>query len=258
MVRDALGDPQLKRGDGRYWVYGWDEGRGKLIVVWRSQNVDDLGPLYSKEFALFFEFDERDVIRARGFGEAVTHAEDGSLREYCTAEGMCLEESRRFAFDESGLNIPYGTSPNAGSIVLSGAAARLLPMPTPEKDECLVIVWLHADDWNGVGGLAVATSSSRPGYLTWVPPRAFVAFVAPAGHRALTIRNAKLDSNESARQDAGLRTVQYGCNAGDTRYFEIAGAPHSQDRPSVVELRPVEATVARVAIEHMKRAVPPP
>lgn len=85
-----LGEPDLRRDDGRIWIYIWGEKHGEWALLaidfWGDARWNHLGALSSETHVLVFEFDAEGVLRNKEFAHRVS----GSHESYCTEAELCI------------------------------------------------------------------------------------------------------------------------------------------------------------------------
>jgi len=115
-VVSVLGEGDIQRLDDRYWVYNWKVGSGKWILIPLLPPFGGTaGPVVSKKFILFLEFDNKGILLSKQFG-------DKTADKYCTVSGLCLEHDVYVGYN-------WGATNMVGAFTISGSSKDSVPWP---------------------------------------------------------------------------------------------------------------------------------
>jgi hypothetical protein len=248
-VVSVLGGSDIQRLGDRYWVYQWKVDSGKLFAIpLLPITAGTLGPLVSKRFILFLEFDEKGILLSKQFGDKIEN-------KYCTASGLCLEHDVHVGYLSSGTST-YDFR-NMDSAFTIRSSKDSVPWPASEGDRCVVVLWPDSQDWKDLQGLrlAIGNPPQGPPNWFWLPIGSYLALSLSAGQQSVRATDAidpivTFDSAENFK-----------CEANQTIYMEIGKISKSRgwiarDQISIV-LRAIDPETGRKAIAEMPRLLPP-
>lgn len=259
-VVSVLGEADIQRLGDRYWLYHWKVDSGKLFAIpLLPITAGTLGPIVSKQFILFLEFDEKGILLSKQFG-------DKTDNKYCTVSGLCLEHEVRVGYRYSGAFI-YDFSNMDSAFTISDSSNVSVPWPALGGDRCVVVLWPDARDWNDLAGLRLFIANppqSPPIRLpdgsysmvillpSWLPVGSYMVLSLPAGKQTVRATDPEMtfDSVEN-----------FQCEANQTIYMEIGKFSKSRgwiarDQISIV-LRAIDPETGRQVIAEMPRLLPP-
>ncbi|HET6460343.1 MAG TPA: hypothetical protein VFG29_06100 [Syntrophales bacterium] len=257
-----LSEAAIRRLDGRYWVYHWAIHSGRWFTVPLLPPVNGglggpMGPIVSKQFILFLEFDEKNILLSKQFGEEMA-------TKYCTARGLCLEHKVKVAYsagDGSGTDAFHNME---NAFTISGSSKASVPWPTAGGDRCVAVLWPDAGDWEALQGLRVAIGEPPEVPPSWLPVGSYVALSLPVGQQTVRATNPITDPLLDAHNKYAVDSIgNFQCNVGQTVYIEIGTILPTKNRwlssnykVSIV-LRAIDPETGRRLIADMPRLLPP-
>lgn len=270
-VVSVLGIADIRRLD-RYWVYHWREDSGMWFVISLPPLYGPAGPIVSKQFILFLEFDEKGNLISKKFGDKIGN-------KYCTVNGLCLEHKVYMA-PTSRMEHSYDFDNMGSAFTISGSSKDSVPWPTLGGDRCVVVIWLNDRDWKDMQGLRLTIGNppqppqGPPNSLWtpagtymplnllprwfWLPVGAYVALSLPVGKQAVCATTHELYYPTLPATFDSVENFQ--CEANQTMYMEIGKISKSRgryaDQVSIV-LRTIDTETGRKAIAEMPRLLPP-
>jgi len=261
-IRAKLGPADLRRDDGRIWIYTWTEDYGAWVAVAVTRAGEALegepwGAVESRRFLWVMEFDAEGALARHEF---IPDAKDRDDRRYCTRGRLCVEHGMMADDEEFGYRVVFDDQYSA--VTARGEALERMSRPDPGADECLLVIWPESD-WNlsGLRGLAFSVDgSSSWSSPHWVPAGAFARMVLPAGAHVVTARDpwwdVEVHQGSLGAHDFKTSAATFQCGAGE-RVFLSIGAVKNKDNGFPIVLRPVDATAAQPRVEDMAQVLPP-
>jgi hypothetical protein len=280
-VRAELGPPDLKRDNGRIWIYTWHKVSGMFIDVplWSDDPATPGGTIVSKQFLLVLEFDADGRLQGK---QLIQQPPQNGRGPYCTSDGLCVA-GEVLAYDET-FGYDYVFEDASSTVTVRGEALERVTPLEPEPDECLLTLWPSVE-WKklaiyGPGGdkppaaLALAVEGANPWWSgRSVPLGTYAHMVVPAGRRLVSVRDPRSESRSagaaasdgSAEEPAG--TAAFRCSAGDHVYLAIGptlqagkgfpGARRDGAAGFPIVLRRLDMAAAQSMITNMARVLPP-
>jgi hypothetical protein len=256
----VLGKPDIERLGGRYWVYHWKVESGKWFAVPLLPPVNggmpmgNMGPIVSKQFILFLEFDEKDILLSKQFGEKTGN-------KYCTTRGLCLEHE--VATLRGSGHAVYAFHNMESGVTISGSSKASVPWPTVGGDRCVVVLWPDVRDWKDEQGLRLDVGDPPEVLPSWLPVGSYLESSLPAGWQ--TVRaNPYVDNGLNPYAVSSMENFQ--CDTGRTVYIEIGKFIKKWTDPSTgrshmaasIVLRTIDPETGFRVIADMPRLLPPP
>jgi outer membrane protein assembly factor BamE (lipoprotein component of BamABCDE complex) len=249
-------EADIQRLDGRYWVYHWKKDSGMWFAVPLLPLVaGDSGPIISKQFILFLEFDEKGILLSKQFGNKTAD-------KYCTASGFCLEHEVHVGYLNSGA-FTYDFHNMESAFMVNGSAKDSVPWPALGGDRFVVVLWPDAQDWKDLKGLRLAIGDPPQDPPSWLPVGCYLTLSLPAGQQTVRVTNPWSDPLFDIYNKSAVDSVaNFYCEAGQTVYMEIekiskrSGGLLGGERVSIV-LRTIDPDTGRQVIAEMPRLLSP-
>jgi hypothetical protein len=255
-VASVMGsESDIRRLDGRYWIYHWRVESGMWFAVPLLPPVNggmpmgNMGPIASKQFILFLEFDEKGILLSKQFG-------DETANKYCTARGLCLEHKIDVGRATYGGRLSREFRNMTCAFTVRGSGKDFLPWPMAGDERCVVVLWPDDEDWKDPEGLWLAIGDPPEGPRVWLPAGSYRTLSLPAGQQTVSAPNPRNEFNPLQDAYAKFDMIdKFQCKAGQTVYIEI-GKILTNNRVSIV-LRTIDPETGPRVIADMPRLLPP-
>lgn len=246
-VETALGAPDIRRADDRYWAYGWAEQHGEWYIAPAAPmaGVATHAPVYSTFRALFLEFDASgSLVRAES-----GHRQGEGVR-FCDSRDHCLEhwDFNCLPVEKSSLRkVPYcdvwagrsdewmGPANLMSSFTVPATATDVeQAMDRVPDGFCRLVLTVAAELPDTGLEFNVDQLWSEP---TWLPRNAFATLERVAGSHEVT--------------GCGSTRASFSCQAGEVVSLVLGDARDRESRcasPALaVNVVPAGAGVATIA-----------